>query len=47
MSFPISDGLRGLLRVYSVEKLHFSAEAIFQFHGNGAENLRKTRHTAD
>jgi hypothetical protein len=29
------------------EKLYFSAEAIFQFYGNAAENLRKTRRTAD
>jgi hypothetical protein len=34
-------------RVYSVEKLSFGAEAIFQFCGNAAENLRKTRRTAD
>jgi hypothetical protein len=32
---------------YSVEKLDFSAEAIFPFYGNAAENLRKTRRTAD
>ena len=34
-------------RVYSVEKLSFGAETIFQFYGNAAENLRKTRRTAD
>jgi len=32
---------------YSVEKLPFSAEAIFQFLGNAAEKLRKTPRTAD
>jgi hypothetical protein len=34
-------------RVYSVEKLPFGAEVIFQFYGNAAENMRKTRHTDD
>lgn len=35
--------------VYSVEKLPFTAEAIFQFYGNVAENQRKTlrRYLAD
>jgi hypothetical protein len=32
---------RGLHPAYSVEKLSFGAEAIFQFYGNAAENLRK------
>jgi hypothetical protein len=32
---------------YSVEKLSFGAEAIFQFYGNAAENPWKTRRTAD
>jgi hypothetical protein len=41
----VADGRR--LWVYSVEKLPFSAEAIFQFLGNAAEKLRKTPRTAD
>jgi hypothetical protein len=32
---------------YSVEKLFFGAVVIFQFYGNGAENMKKTRRTAD
>jgi hypothetical protein len=32
---------------YSVEKLPFGAEAIFQFYGIAAENLKKTRRMAD
>jgi hypothetical protein len=35
------------LSAYSVEKLHFRAEAIFRFYGNAAENPRKTRRTVD
>jgi hypothetical protein len=35
------------LLAYSVEKLPFGAEMIFQFYGNAAENMRKTRRTAD
>jgi hypothetical protein len=35
------------LLTYSVEKLDFSAEAVFPFYGNAAENLKKTRRTAD
>jgi hypothetical protein len=34
-------------RVYSVEKLHFGADAIFQFYRKAAENPRETRRTAD
>jgi hypothetical protein len=44
---PIAAAGDRLERVYSVEKLSFGAEAIFQFCGNAAENLRKTRRTAD
>ena len=32
---------------YSVEKLRFGSAVIFQFCGNAAGNMRKTRRTAD
>jgi len=47
ISFRIADTGDRPERVYSVEKLPFGAEVIFQFYGNAAENMRKTRHTDD
>jgi hypothetical protein len=44
---PEAAGREGPQRVYSVEKLSFGAETIFQFCGNAAENPKKIRRTAD
>jgi hypothetical protein len=47
VEFPKADAGDGRLRVYSVEKLTFGAEAIFEVYRNTAENPSKTRRTAE